>query len=227
MGRGRFPGRSGQLLPRSGRCDQGVPRGAGPAGGSGRAAAHGGLGSVRHADRSAAGRCRGESVGRLGDFGLEGLQRFRREPGDLLSGPEAGTDLGEFAGYFAGLDAGAVRTWCGTAFRWLQRCPSPEAVPPAVPCLGRGRVARRGPWTAAVLPGTAWTTSSLRSGTGTEMPRALRICSCLRSRTLRTMPSMELSMPYRVAVRTVSAIWPNRSTRPSRCSCRVGFQARS
>jgi len=49
----------------------------------------------------------------------------------------------------------------------------------------------------------------------------------LRSKTSRTIPSMPLSVPYSVTARTVLARCPNLSTRPSRCSCRVGFQARS
>ena len=40
------------------------------------------------------------------------------------------------------------------------------------------------------------------SGTGTDTPVALRICSCLRSSTSSTMPSILLSRPYSVTART-------------------------
>ena len=64
-------------------------------------------------------------------------------------------------------------------------------------------------------------------GTETEIPRLLRMLLCLRIRTSRTMPSMRVSDPQKVMVRTWLFGWPKRSTRPSRCSSRVGFQGRS
>ena len=55
----------------------------------------------------------------------------------------------------------------------------------------------------------------------------LRISSALRRITSRTAPSMALSGENIMIDRTSSAGWPKRSTRPSRCWCRVGFHDKS
>ncbi|MCY1300510.1 hypothetical protein D9M70_500770 [compost metagenome] len=65
------------------------------------------------------------------------------------------------------------------------------------------------------------------SGMGTKTPSSLRMLSALRRMTRSTAPSTGLSSPYSMVLRTSRAFWPKRSTRPSRCSWRVGFQLRS
>ena len=124
------------------------------------------------------------------------LQRFGGEGLDLGGGAEAGAHLGQLAGDLGGLDSGLGVLGAGLAFA------GGGAVPVAVQ-VGRG-VSRPMPSRASCSPGAsrssrpsrmASTTSSLRSGTGTEMPSALRICACLRSSTSSTIPSMPLSVP--------------------------------
>ena len=58
-------------------------------------------------------------------------------------------------------------------------------------------------------------------------PVVFWISRTLRMRIFRTILSIGLSSPQSKRVLTSFDSWPNRSTRPSLCSMRLGFQGRS
>jgi len=73
----------------------------------------------------------------------------------------------------------------------------------------------------------AFPTASLFSGIGTMTPNSCLMAVAFLRITLMMNPSTGLSSQYIMVQRTSGNFCPNRSTRPSRCSCRVGFHARS
>ena len=227
--RARTPARTGRSRRRSGRCGPGRPS----RGGTGRSRRNGSGSAcpVTSASRRPAGSAAVatlESVLLRGDVSVQGAERLGGECGDLGRGAEAGAHLGQLAGDLAGLDPGLGVPGAGLALPGGGAVPFPVQVGALVQAdalegqLLAGCVAQQQPFqdrlddvVAAVRAPARRCRAPCGSARACAAARPGRSRRC-RCRCRRASP------PGRCVARC-----PNRSTRPSRCSCRVGFQARS
>ncbi len=228
--RGRSPARSGRWPARSGsvRAMTASPR---PAGGSAPERRRG-----READRQAVARTRAAA--------WRGRRRTRRRSGvtvepsacrvrvrnclEVAVCAEGGADLVDLGGDVLGLDGVLGVAGAGGLLLLGGGLPGRRRAPGCVSSRPRSRVRSWASRPRSSSPSASASMSACPSpGTGTATPVALAMARCLRMRTSSDDAVDAVVLAVEGDRADDVLLWPNRSTRPSRCSWRVGFQARS